>query len=71
MMGLTFVLLKKIHLYRDEQSAGHWQNRGKVKSIQGAVVLVIKGEYEKYASKKYQNNNEIQPSLLYKDFEEI
>jgi phosphoglycerate dehydrogenase-like enzyme len=41
MLGLTFELLKKLHLYRDEQSAGRWQNRGKVKSIQGAVVLVV------------------------------
>jgi dCTP deaminase len=30
----------------------------------------IEGEYEKYSSGKYQNNNGIQPSLLYKDFEE-
>ena len=29
----------------------------------------IEGEYEKYNSGKYQNNNGIQPSLLYKDFE--
>lgn len=29
----------------------------------------IEGEYEKYASGKYQNNRGIQPSLLYKDFE--
>ncbi|MDR1506299.1 MAG: dCTP deaminase [Treponema sp.] len=29
----------------------------------------IEGEYEKYESKKYQNNKGIQPSLLYKDFE--
>lgn len=28
----------------------------------------IKGDYEKYTSGKYQNNTEIQPSLLYKDF---
>jgi dCTP deaminase len=28
----------------------------------------IEGEYEKYVSGKYQNNNGIQPSLLYKDF---
>lgn len=41
MLGLTFELLKKLHLYRDEQSAGRWQDRGNVKSIQGAVVLVI------------------------------
>lgn len=27
------------------------------------------GEYENYKSGKYQNNNEIQPSLLFKDFE--
>jgi dCTP deaminase len=28
----------------------------------------IKGEYDEYQSEKYQNNNGIQPSLLYKDF---
>ena len=41
MAGLTFVLLRKYHLYRDEQMAGRWQSRGSVKSIQGAVILVI------------------------------
>jgi dCTP deaminase len=30
----------------------------------------IDGEYEKYKSGKYQKNKGIQPSLLYKDFEE-
>jgi dCTP deaminase len=29
----------------------------------------IDGEYDRYSSGKYQNNNGIQPSLLYKDFE--
>lgn len=29
----------------------------------------IEGEYEKYHSGKYQNNQGVQPSLLYKDFE--
>ncbi|MCR3758866.1 dCTP deaminase [Clostridium felsineum] len=29
----------------------------------------VGGEYEKYSSGKYQNNNGIQPSLLYKDFQ--
>ena len=29
----------------------------------------IQGEYENYISGKYQNNDGIQPSLLYKDFE--
>jgi len=29
----------------------------------------IEGEYQKYTSGKYQNNQGIQPSLLYKDFE--
>lgn len=28
----------------------------------------IEGQYEKYSSGKYQNNNGIQPSLLFKDF---
>ncbi|MBP2652688.1 MAG: dcd [Firmicutes bacterium] len=30
---------------------------------------VIEGEYERYSSKKYQNNKGIMPSKLYKDFE--
>jgi len=29
----------------------------------------IAGDYENYVSKKYQNNQGIQPSMLYKDFE--
>lgn len=30
----------------------------------------IKGEYDRYQSGKYQNNHGIQPSLLYRDFQE-
>ncbi len=29
----------------------------------------IEGSFDKYKSNKYQNNNSIQPSMLYKDFE--
>jgi dCTP deaminase len=29
----------------------------------------IEGEYDKYVSNKYQDNKEVQPSMLYKDFE--
>ena len=29
----------------------------------------VEGDYIPYASKKYQNNSGVQPSLLYKDFE--
>lgn len=29
----------------------------------------IKGEYDEYRSKKYQDNRDIQPSMIYKDFE--
>ena len=29
----------------------------------------IDGDYDEYVSNKYQHNKEIQPSLLYKDFE--
>lgn len=29
----------------------------------------IHGEYDKYTSGKYQNNKDVQPSLLFKDFE--
>jgi phosphoglycerate dehydrogenase-like enzyme len=41
MVALTFSLLKKLHLYRDEQSKSRWQDRGEVKSVQGSVVLVV------------------------------
>jgi phosphoglycerate dehydrogenase-like enzyme len=41
MLALTIALMKKLHLYRDEQAKCCWQSRGAVKSIQGAVVLVI------------------------------
>ena len=41
MAALTLALLKKLHLYRDEQAACRWQNRGQAKSIRDAVVLVI------------------------------
>jgi dCTP deaminase len=30
----------------------------------------VEGDYDKYISGKYQNNTGVQPSLLYKDFEE-
>jgi dCTP deaminase len=30
----------------------------------------VEGKYDKYISGKYQNNTGVQPSLLYKDFEE-
>ena len=29
----------------------------------------LQGDYESYTSNKYQNNQEVQPSMLYKDFE--
>jgi len=29
----------------------------------------IDGDYERYVSNKYQDNQEVQPSMLYKDFE--
>lgn len=31
----------------------------------------IEGEYDKYSFGKYQNNSGIQPSMLYKDFENV
>ena len=53
MLSYTFDLFKKIHLYRDQQKEEIWKRvPGEVKSIQGAVVLVIGlgdigGEYAK------------------------
>jgi phosphoglycerate dehydrogenase-like enzyme len=41
LVGLTFELFKKLHLYRDEQAAGRWRGRGTVRSVRGAVALVV------------------------------
>ncbi|GHV93652.1 dehydrogenase [Spirochaetia bacterium] len=41
MVAMTFELVKKLHLYRDEQNKGRWMGRGQVKSIRGSVVLVL------------------------------
>jgi phosphoglycerate dehydrogenase-like enzyme len=41
MLAVTLQLVKKLHLYRDEQNKGRWQERGQVKSILGSTVLVI------------------------------
>jgi phosphoglycerate dehydrogenase-like enzyme len=41
MIGMTFELMKKLHLYRDEQLKGEWKPRGMVKSIEGATVTIL------------------------------
>ena len=41
MVALTLALMKKLHLYRDEQVACRWQSRGTVKSVQDAVVIAV------------------------------
>ncbi|GHU71739.1 dehydrogenase [Spirochaetia bacterium] len=41
MVAMTFEIMKKLHLYRDEQIRGRWQGCGQVKSILGSVVLVV------------------------------
>lgn len=41
MVGVTFELYKKLHLYRDNQLQNKWEFCGNVKSIQGSTVLVI------------------------------
>ena len=41
MLALTLAVMKKLHLYRDEQAACRWQNRGVVKSVQDAVVIAV------------------------------
>ncbi|GHV70700.1 dehydrogenase [Spirochaetia bacterium] len=41
MMAMTLELFKKLHLYRDGQIKKSWCPRGIVKSVEGAVVLVV------------------------------
>lgn len=41
MLGMLLMLLKKLELYRDGQKTGAWASQGAVKSLYGAVVLVL------------------------------
>jgi phosphoglycerate dehydrogenase-like enzyme len=41
MVAATLQIVKKLHLYRDEQNRGRWQGRGQVRSILGSTVLVL------------------------------
>jgi phosphoglycerate dehydrogenase-like enzyme len=41
MLAATLQIIKKLHLYRDEQNRGRWQGRGQVRSILGSTVLVL------------------------------
>jgi phosphoglycerate dehydrogenase-like enzyme len=41
MVAVTLQIVKKLHLYRDEQNQGRWQGRGQVRSILGSAVLVV------------------------------
>jgi len=52
MLAATLMLMKKLHLYRDEQNRSQWKDRGTVPSITRSKVLVIGlgdigGEYAK------------------------
>ncbi len=40
-LAATLMLQKNLHLYRDQQNAALWEDRGPVKSIDGAVVAVV------------------------------
>ncbi len=64
--------------FGDVGFAGYWtleiHSVHPVKIYSGVEICqiyyhTICGEYENYASGKYQGNSDIQPSLLYKDFE--
>ena len=41
MVGVTLMMAKNLHLYRDQQFAGVWRDLGEVVSIQGSRVLVL------------------------------
>jgi phosphoglycerate dehydrogenase-like enzyme len=41
MVAATLQIIKKLHLYRDEQNRGRWRPRGEVRSILGSTVLVL------------------------------
>lgn len=39
--AMTWELLKKLHLYRDDQAREHWGDRGTVGTLRGATVVVV------------------------------
>lgn len=39
--ALTWSLIKKLHLYRDDQARAVWGDRGMVSSLRGATVVVV------------------------------
>lgn len=41
MVGVTLMMAKNLHLYRDQQFAGVWRDLGPVMPIQGSKVLVL------------------------------
>lgn len=41
MVGVTLMMAKNLHLYRDQQFAGVWRDLGPVVPIQGSQVLVL------------------------------
>lgn len=41
MLAMLLALFKKLHLYRDNQLKGCWQDEGKVRSIYGSTVLIV------------------------------
>ena len=41
MLGMTLALQKKLHLYRDNQVQGLWQDEGNISAISGSKTLVI------------------------------
>ncbi|MDU4890406.1 MAG: D-2-hydroxyacid dehydrogenase [Clostridium sp.] len=41
MIGMLLSILKKLYLYRDNQSSSQWKDEGEVKSIYGSTALII------------------------------
>lgn len=41
MLGLVFMLQKKLHYYRDNQNQGLWQDEGEVKAIFHSTTLIV------------------------------
>lgn len=41
MIAAALMLMKGLHLYRDNQRQGLWKDEGKVRSFQGATVLSV------------------------------
>jgi phosphoglycerate dehydrogenase-like enzyme len=41
MLGVLLELIKKLHLYRDNQRQNHWKDEGEIRSVYNSTILIV------------------------------